>query len=552
MALVQAASSDSKSVADPSFRYESLKPYYRRARAIIGGQQSAKDHDCTLDVVNFQNLLIPFSATMTTAQYRFYLAEAELPGLCSQYMRVLVSGLLRKRPDLVLPEQAPDGAYEWIMSDFTSQHGSLVGFLDEALEEEITTSRAWVMVNFPYVNPNAELSAQQQANLKPFPILMKAESVINWRDGTHPVTGESGLQMVIIRQTVEKYEADNFHPKLVDTVWVHELDASGLYQIRVFERYNDETAEVSGGEYVHNYSETKEQFLLTGTETNITIKGERLTRIPIFPLNGMIQGDEPILMPLIDREVGLYNKVSRRNHLMYGAATYTPVIKSDMLDEELDKICMAGLGSWLRVKPDEDIKVLETPTKALGDYEKAIAASVQEIARMGIRMMAPDVRDQSGVALEIRNSAQTAQLSTLNVKISQVMRAIITTMINWRYGTEFKEEEIVFNLSPDFNPAPLGEEWLRLVTEWYDTGKIPRSTFLQILKSNDIIPNDYDDGAARQEIEQDDLVPGPPERQDELEIDKLVAIAEGTANANDKKEGEDAKQEKSKPKQTDT
>ena len=96
------------------------------------------------------------------------------------------------------------------------------------------------------------------------------------------------------------------------------------------------------------------------------------------------------------------------------------------------------------------------------------------------------------------------------------MRTIITMMLNWRYSTSYKEEDITFNLSPDFNPAPLGADWLRLVTEWYDTGKIPRSTFLQILKANDIIPNDYNDDNARQEIEQDDLIPGVSEKQSDL------------------------------------
>ena len=200
--LVQADDSQYKSVSDPSFRYESLLPFYRKARAIIEGQYAAKNYDKEIDYYNHDNLLIPFSPSMTSAQYDFYRMEAELPGLCSQYMRVLVSGLLRKRPDLILPPEVPEGAYDWIMSDFTAQHGSLLSFLDEALEEEITTSRAWVMVNFPYVDPNADLTEKQRNNLRPYPILLRAEAVINWREGKNPVTGETGLQQVIIRQTV--------------------------------------------------------------------------------------------------------------------------------------------------------------------------------------------------------------------------------------------------------------------------------------------------------------------------------------------------------------
>lgn len=535
--VVQANNTEQKGVADPSFVFQSLEPFYKKARAVIGGHEAALAYDRHIDTAEFNNLLIPFSSTMNQVQYDFYKAESELPGFCSQYMRILVAGLLRKRPDLVLPEGVPEDAYNWVMSDFTSDHGSLISFLDAALEEEITTSRAWVMVNFPFVPEGTDLTVEQQENLKPYPILLRAESVINWKDGIHPETGYSGLQKVIIRQIVEQQDPDNeFHPKLVDTVWVHELDSKGLYQIRVYEKQPYSDVEVKSGEYSSKNEIRKEDFKLTKTETNILIEGERLKRIPIFPLNGVIQGSEPILMPLINREVGLYNKVSRRNHLMYGAATYTPVIASDMPESEIDKICNAGLGSWLRVRPDENISILDTPTKALKDYENAINSSILEIARMGIRMMAPDVRDQSGVALEIRNAAQTAQLSTLNVKVSQTMRAIIATMLNWRYGTDYDDEEISFNLSPDFNPIPLGEEWLRLVTEWYDSGKIPRSTFLDILKANDIIPNDYDDTKAKEEIEQDELIPGPPKAENELEVDKIIEIAERQQNISMKQE----------------
>jgi Domain of unknown function (DUF4055) len=526
-----------KTVASPCLRYDSLAPFYSKARAIIGGQAAVKEYDTQLDVVKFTNLLIPFSVSMTPAQYMFYKSEAELPGFCSQYMRLLVAGLLRKRPDLVLPKslgKQTEEIYNWIMSDFTSQHGSLVGFLDEALEEEITTSRAWVAVNFPVIPEDVELEPSVKKALRPYPIIIKAESVINWREGVNPVTRLPGLSMLVIRSYVERENPDNeFHPDLIDTVWVHEIDANGYYQVRKYEKAaNDSTVMVSAGDYRKDYtSDTNEHFTLIAKETNIMSMGKRLTRIPIFPLNGSIQGEEPILMPLIDRETGLYNKVSRRNHLMYGAATYTPIISSDMQDEEVQKITNAGLGSWLRVRVGEDIKVLETPTDALKDMDRAIEQAVLEIARMGIRMLAPDVRDQSGVALEIRNATQTAQLGTLNSKVSQTMRSIIVTMINWRYGLDIKEEDVIFNLSPDFNPAPLGADWLRLVTEWYDSGKIPRSTWLEIIKANDIIPNDYDDGKAKEEIDNDDLIIGPPKDELDFQVETARRLSNVSDNA---------------------
>jgi len=175
-----------------------------------------------------------------------------------------------------------------------------------------------------------------------------------------------------------------------------------------------------------------------------------------------------------------------------------------MTDEEFDNIVDAGLGSWLRVRKDESITVLETPTAALSDMEKAIESTVNEMAKMGIRMLSPE-QAASGVALEIRNASQTAQLGTLNAKVSGIMREVIAFMLNWKYGADYKSTDIEFEMSSDFAPMVGGEGAMRLVSEWYQLGIISRSTFLNIAKYNDFLPADYSDEDAIAEIQTDPL-----------------------------------------------
>jgi hypothetical protein len=244
--------------------------------------------------------------------------------------------------------------------------------------------------------------------------------------------------------------------------------------------------------------------------------GERLNRIPAFPLNGQLEPVEPVLMPLIDREVALYNKVSRRNHLLMGAATYTPVVQSDMTDEEFEELVGAGLGTWLRVRKDESITVLETPTGALSDMDRAIEATVTEMAKMGIRMLSPE-QAASGVALEIRNASQTAQLGTMNAKISGTMQEILAFMINWKYDSDYTGNDIDFQLSADFAATVGGEGSMRLVSEWYQSGIISRDTFINIAKYNDFLPADYDDEEAVQAIQTDPLTNTPSDEDINLD-----------------------------------
>ena len=74
---------------------------------------------------------------------------------------------------------------------------------------------------------------------------------------------------------------------------------------------------------------------------------------------------------------------------------------------------------------------------------------------------------------------------------------------------------IRFNLSSDFNASPRGSDWMRLITEWYQNGLIPRSTFLEVAKNNDAIPTDYDDTKGNDEISQDNRIISPREQYEQ-------------------------------------
>ena len=76
-------------------------------------------------------------------------------------------------------------------------------------------------------------------------------------------------------------------------------------------------------------------------------------------------------------------------------------------------------------------------------------------------------------------------------------------MVNWRYDLDLTSADVEFRLSDDFNPTPLGADWLRLATEWYQAGLIPRSVWVNLLKQNELVEPDYDDEKGRQEITAD-------------------------------------------------
>ena len=508
-------------VADPCLEYDSMKEVWTKNRAVCSGERFVKEYDTILDVHTFSNLLIPFSHSMTPQQYNFYRAEAELPGIVSEYSKFIVGGLLRKKPQVELPESAPKEALKWILDAFGKDSAPLTAFLDSALWEEVQTGRAWVYVDYPKIENPDNMTQKEIAAFKPFPVLWKAESVINWKVDLDPLTGTTQLSRVVMRAYVQQKESDeSVHPELKDTVYVHEI-VNNKYQIRVFEEGNVSDPPAVAGQIVQQYTRAERQFQLKETITGILCNGKPLTFIPAWPLNGSIDLTEPMLSSLVNKEVSLYNKLSRRNHLLYGASTYTPYIAGDMTDDDFNAIVNAGLGSWFKIPTGATAGVLDTPTAALADMEVAIAATIADMAKMGIRMLSPE-SEQSGVALEIRNAAQTARLSSLNMKVSNTLQAVIAFMLNWRYGLEFVASDITFTLSSDFNPVPLGDTWLRLATEWYENGLVPRSVWLQILKQNDIVPPEYDDAKGQEEINADEVIVS---RREQLNLEAAISTA---------------------------
>jgi hypothetical protein len=138
----------------------------------------------------------------------------------------VVGGLLRKSPTFKLPDGVPEEATIWIRDQFGKDDSSLVAFLDEALWEELQTSRAWVLVDYPAIENTDDLSTEELKQVKPYPVIAKAESIINWRV-KHDKLGRVILDRLMIKGMVESFEENEFHPTFKETVWVHELDEEG-------------------------------------------------------------------------------------------------------------------------------------------------------------------------------------------------------------------------------------------------------------------------------------------------------------------------------------
>jgi len=483
-------------INQPSIEHESQEEIRRRCDAVCAGEQKVKAFDSVLDLSRFSNLLIPFSTSMEQDQYNFFRNEAELPGISSSFIRMLIGGLLRKAPEVVLPEYLPEEAQQHISNEIGKDSSSLTSLLDEALYNEIITDNAWIYVEHP-------VSDTEDTSLWPTPVLWKGEDVIN----TRVDTGKDGIQklsMIAYRDYEEVYpkeidlQTPEIHSSFYSVVWLHFIE-DGKYRIA---KYRAST----GSQYkeIIDTTNTSSSFDFIEEYSAPEIGGEALNYIPAWPLNGSYTVKEPIILTLVNREVHLYNKMARRNHLLYNAATYTPVLKSAMEPSDFAKLVGSGLGTWLQIGVDDEIEALQIPTEALEHLEKSIAANIEEMAKLGVRMLSPE-KAQSGVALTLRNASQSSQIGTLSLKVANTFRQVIAFMLSWKYQKEVSTAEVSIKLSTDFMQSYTGDNWVEMATEWYQEMLIPRSLWLTICKANDAVPPEYDDDLGKLEMNNDPL-----------------------------------------------
>lgn len=468
-------------VSTPSRLWTARRDSWKRCRAIIEGPAAAKAHDI---IVSYDNLLIPFSPGMHQDQYDILRAEAELPGVTAQFVKILTETLLRKRP-VVSVDGMPDDVNSWLLNEFGQDGSPIEQTISTAVQEELTTGAAWLFVDHPRLDATVldGLSPAELREIKPYPVIRKAEEVINFRYGIDK-TGNRQLLFVIVCSKELDYSVDHYNGEERKIIYEHYLDDEGTYKIAV----HRPGAEVE--------------------KLDVLVHGQPLSYIPAWPL-GTAEGTPPLL-PIIEREIALYNKVTRRNHLLYNASAFTPVVISDMPEENFYKAVSSGLGTWLLFPEGTELDTIRTPTDALEDYDRAITDSLTEIARLGVRMLSPESA-QSGIALQIRNAAQTAQLGAMNAKLTATMKQVIRCMLHWRYGEEPDLDKVKFQLSGDFLQTALSEGLVRLVGEWYDSGLISREVFLHVIQRSDLTPEGYDDERAQESVrERQNLPPLEP------------------------------------------
>ena len=443
----------------PSDDYNAWAGEWKKAHAVVSGDAAVKRYDDTAD----DKILAPLSLNMDPQLYRYYKQRGELPGYASSQRRSVVGGLLRKKVGITLPEgfDKAEEARDWISNNLHIGGGTFMSLMKDAFEDDLITANTWLHLDF-----NSETK-------QPVVEVLPAESVISVTVGQHSKYGFGNITRVVVRK--QETESDN---TTYFRYQVHEINDAGEYQVSVYRDGEDDLI-----------SETEEPII---PKQVVDGKEVAFTEILVFPVDGSPAIQNPFLGDFITREISHYNLLTAYNHLLIMSGSLTPIITGNVNSSDENDIKGNGLGSVWTLPEGTSIKILETPTGSLSSFAQAIDSTRTDLRNLGARQLMKDSRT-SGVAAEIQNSPYSATLSSLSRTYSNTLRKVVAYAVNWKYKTNYPVNAFEIQLSNDLSRSAIGDNAVATVTAAYNAGQLPREVWLQVMKDNSIIPQDYDD-----------------------------------------------------------
>jgi len=467
--------------------YNELALRWKKNKIFTSGQDNVRAFDISMGTSPKDRFLIPFSENMEQEKYQFYVSESEFPGFAAEFARLVVNGLTRKEPIMKLgfDDNMNQEIREWILSDFGEDGMPFLALAARVIDDYLKTDHAWVYVETP--DEDGEMPRAKYIH---------SENVVNWQLGD-----KDQLTLLVTRSYVQDPDSrDEFNPEMLPLYTIHRLK-DGIYN---FEVLKEDGTSWDGS-----------------VKMGVQYNGKPLDFIPAWPIGGNICPGTSVLQPIIDKDVSLYNKMSRRNHLLYGSTAFTPIVYSDKKAEDINKYTRQGLGRWLHLGKEDKAEHLAMPTEGLKYMQEAISDNIDEMGRMGIRMLSPE-GNQSGVALQLRNASQVAKLGAVQTVISNTFSDIIRFMISFRYKIDVAFGQFDLGLSDDFQLQSTSKDILEFFTGLYERSLVPRSEWLRLLHQNGLISDNYDDEKGKLEIAEDEMVAGGlmnsrnnPRRQDD-------------------------------------
>ena len=367
--------------------------------------------------------------------YESYKARAFWYNASARTVEGLSGLIFRKAPIVTIPD-----SMESIISDITMAGMSLKEFAEMITDEAITVARGGILVEYPVVDLNTQLTIKdvEDMGLRPYWSFYPAESIINWRTGR--INNKNTLTFVVLKEDYsEEDPEDEFKQKTGSQYRVLDL-LENVYRQRVFRKDGEDWTQY-------------------GDDIYPLMNGNTLSFIP-FEFFGIAANPVRIqkapILDLVDVNLSHYRTTADLEYGAHWTGVPTPVFIGEIISDDDDEVTEVKLGSTTGINLAEngDAKFLEFSGQGLEALEKRAEKKEQMMAVLGARILAQEKKMvESAETASIHRAGESSVLASIANAISTVLTRLLEITRDWQGLNQ--NDEVKIELNTDYVPTKM-------------------------------------------------------------------------------------------------
>lgn len=396
-----------------------------------------------------------------------YQARLKMTPLFNATYRTIsgMRGMIFRKPPVieVPPTIAP------YLEDIDLAGTSLTAMLQEITDDDLTTGRCGLLVDYPETAEGATQADAKVLNYRPQIVLYRTLSIYNW--STKRINNAAVLSSIRLEEDEEVISAANeFEVKCEKRYRVLDLDEDGYYRQRLFKK----AGELGNIEQV-------------GKDIYPRMKNARMTLIPFVLISADSIGPKVVAPPLID--LGTTNLHHYMQATSYERGCFfsgLPTMFISGVNAQDTTIAIGGSIANILPKPDSKAYYVEV----MGEFN-ALRTNLEdkkrEMAVLGARMLESQKAGvETSDAITRRQNGELSLLASLASTIEQGATIALRWFTEWASATG----DVSIKLNKDYLPAGMTAQEAVAFMQLRDGAAISEETLFDNLKAGEIIADD--------------------------------------------------------------
>ncbi|MCP4256860.1 MAG: DUF4055 domain-containing protein [Planctomycetes bacterium] len=426
--------------------YSIYSPIWKRCRDSFDGEDAIKDRGV---------LYLPKLKGQSEDDYDAYKLRARFYNAFRKTVKGFVGLATRKPAVLVHPEGFEDNA-----ANINRSGADIHSYIKSVIEETLKVNRSATLVDFDRMEEGATLADAK--GKRPYWIHYKAEDIMDWAYREGKLISVLFREVKPDKETAVVDEGDKYRYRLC------ELDESGNYIQKLYKNGNSDQPEV----------------------ITPTANGGPLKEIPVvIHQDSFKSAVEPSpLLDLVNMCLSHYRLKADHAHALHYVALPTPWVTGvDSSDASAPKT-IGPQTLWLIADPSARVGMLEVSGQGLQAIENELKSMEEHMAIFGVRVLLPEISENTATASLLRSISETSDLSTIVGVVEKQLDKLLKLTVEW--GGHKGESSL--SIDKNFMPKEMDAQMITALVAAWNAGSFDFQNLIYNLKKAEIVPSERD------------------------------------------------------------